>query len=247
MKQLDVAAVLDKLEGFYGPQEACWPVEPYEFLIWHCGYPASDATCMRGWNALKENVGIEPKHILKATQVQLAAALEAGGIVPELGAMRLQHIAQRVMNEFGGDLGSGLAGPIGQVRKALKKFPGIADPGADRILLFGLLQPVAAVPSNCNHVLVRIQLGLEQENYGVNYREAQALIAADIPERFHARMRAYLLLKQHGQNALQARQAKIRPVSGQLKLRLLRGKESRTNAAAMMPVVTYWRIVPRQR
>lgn len=200
MKQLDVAAVLDKLEAFHGPQEACWPVEPYEFLIWwHCGYPASDATCTRGWNALKKNVGIEPKHILKATQVQLAAALKAGGIVPELRAMRLQQIAQRVMNEFGGDPGSGLAGPVGQVRKALKKFPGIADPGADRILLFGHLQPVAAVPSNCNHVLVRIQLGLERENYGVNYREAQALIEADIPEQFHARMRAYLLLKQHGQ------------------------------------------------
>ena len=200
MKQLDVAAVLDKLEAFHGPQEACWPVEPYEFLIWwHCGYPASDATCTRGWNALKKNVGIEPKHILKATQVQLAAALKAGGIVPELRAMRLQQIAQRVMNEFGGDPGSGLAGPVGQVRKALKKFPGIADPGADRILLFGHLQPVAAVPSNCNHVLVRIQLGLERENYSVNYREAQALIEADIPEQFHARMRAYLLLKQHGQ------------------------------------------------
>lgn len=200
MKQLDVAAVLDKLEAFHGPQEACWPIEPYEFLIWwHCGYPASDATCTRGWNALKKNVGIEPKHILKATQVQLAAALKAGGIVAELRAMRLQQIAQRVMNEFGGDPGSGLAGPIGQVRKALKKFPGIADPGADRILLFGHLQPVAAVPSNCNHVLVRIQLGLERENYSVNYREAQAIIEADIPEQFHARMRAYLLLKLHGQ------------------------------------------------
>lgn len=46
---------------------------------------------------------------------------------------------------------------------------------------------------------MRIQLGLERENYGVNYHEAQALIEANIPEQFHARMRAYLLLKQHGQ------------------------------------------------
>lgn len=200
MKQLNVAAVLDKLEAFHGPQEPSWPVEPYEFLIWwHCGYPASDATCTRGWSALQKSIGIQPQQILRASESRLGAALKAGGMVPELRAMRLQQIAQRVMNEFGGDLRSGLTGPTSQVRKVLKRFPGIADPGADRILLFGHLQPVAAVPSNCNQVLVRIQLGIERENYGINYREAQALIEADLPEQFHARMRAYLLLKQHGQ------------------------------------------------
>lgn len=200
MEPLDVASVLDKLEARHGRREPSWPVDPYEFLIWwHCGYPASDLTCTKGWSALKREVGVEPRTMLAATQVRLAHALKAGGMLPELRAMRLQQIAQRVMNEFGGDLRAGLAGSSGEVRKALKRFPGIADPGADRILLFGHLQPVAAVPSNCPQVLVRLQLGLERENYGVNYREAQKLIEAEIPEQFHARMRAYLLLKEHGQ------------------------------------------------
>lgn len=200
MKPLKVASVLEKLEGHYGPQRPCWPVEPYEFLIWwHCGYPASDATCGKGWDALRHEVGVEPRAILAASQTKLARALKAGGMVPELRALRLQQIAQRVVNEFGGDLRAGLVGPAKEVRKSLKKFPNIADPGADRILLFGELQPAAAVPSNCPQVLVRIQLGFERENYGVNYREAQKLIEDDIPERFQLRMRAYLLLKQHGQ------------------------------------------------
>jgi endonuclease III len=90
-------------------------------------------------------------------------------------------------------------GRVEDVRKKLKKFPGIAEPGADRIFLFGKVAPVEAVPSNCPHVLVRIQLGLERENYSVTYREAQALIEADIPKQFHPRQRAYLLLKEHGQ------------------------------------------------
>jgi endonuclease-3 len=85
------------------------------------------------------------------------------------------------------------------VRKILKKFPSIADPGADRILLFGGIAPVAAVPSNCPHVIVRIQHGQERENYGVTYREAQQAIEAEVPEKFDARARAYLLLKRHGQ------------------------------------------------
>jgi endonuclease III len=175
-------------------------VEPYEFLIWwHCGYPASDMTCGKGWTALNKEVGIEPRQILKATQAKLSHALKAGGMVPELRALRLQQIAERVENEFSGDLRNALVGRIEDVRKRLKKFPGIADPGVDRIFLFGKVEPVAAVASNCPHVLVRIQLGLERENYTVTYREAQSLIAAEVPEQFHPRRRAYLLLKEHGQ------------------------------------------------
>ena len=59
---------------------------------------------------------------------------------------------------------------------------------------------VPAVPSNCPHVLLRIQRGLERENYGVTYREAQQAIEAEIPANFDARTRAYLLLKRHGQS-----------------------------------------------
>jgi endonuclease III len=199
-KPLSVAALLDKLEAFYGAQEPSWPVEPYEFLIWwHCGYPASDATCTRGWNALSREVGIEPRQILKATQEKLAHALKAGGMVPEVRAMRLEQIAERIENEFGGDLRNALVGRIEDVRKTLKKFPNIADPGADRILLFSKVAAVAAVASNCPQVLVRIQFGLERENYSVTYREAQSLIEAEIPKQFHPRQRAYLLLKEHGQ------------------------------------------------
>ena len=199
-KPIDVAALLDQLEEFHGVQEPCWPVEPYSFLVWwHCGYPASDATCTRGWNALTSEVGVEPRELLRATQAKLAHALKAGGMVPELRAQRLHQIAERVMNEFGGDLHETLAGPLADVRKGLKKFPGIADPGADRVLLFGHVAPIAAIPSNCPHVLVRMQLGLERENYGATYREAQSLIEAELPEQFHARTRAYLLLKEHGQ------------------------------------------------
>ena len=199
-KSLSVIDVLDRLEAFHGQQTPRWPVDPYEFLIWwHCGYPASDATCDRGWNALNEQIGIKPGQILRASEASLAAALKAGGMVPELRAMRIHQIAQRVENEFGGDLLSGLKGPLEQVRKALKRFPGIADPGADRILLFGHLKAIAAVPSNCPQVLVRVERGLERGNYTVNYREAQSLIVAGVPEQFHARERAYLLLKQPGQ------------------------------------------------
>jgi len=184
----------------YGVQEPQWPIDPYLFLVWwHSGYPASDASCAKGWESLNKTIGVTPEEIFRAPDEKLASALRSGGMVPELRAARLKQIATRVLNDFDGDLKGRLTGSLTAVRKTLKSFPNIADPGADRILLFAAIAPVAAVPSNCPHVLVRIQRGQERENYGVTYSEAQQAIASEVPASIEARVRAYLLLKRHGQ------------------------------------------------
>ena len=198
--QLTLNEILDCLERFYGSQEPSFPADPYEFLVWwYCGYPASDAACSRGWNSLTCDVGIDPSTLLRAKPAKLAAAIKPGGMVPELRAQRLHELAFRVQNEFGGDLRAALVGPIPKARKLLKSFHGIADPGAERILLFAGLSPVAAVPSNCTGILLRILKNTEGKNYSATYREEQRIIASELPETFEARTRAYLLLKHHGQ------------------------------------------------
>jgi endonuclease-3 len=195
-----LAQLLTELESFHGQQEACSPSDPYLFLVWwHCGYPASDASCSKGWDSLNRKIGVELKQILAASPASLTKALQGSGMFPELRAMRLKEIAARVQDEFGGDLRAALVGPAARVRKTLKSFPGIGDPGADRILLFAGLAPAAAVPSNCVHVAVRLLGRSESENYVQGYREAQRAIEAEIPKKFDARIRAYLLLKRHGQ------------------------------------------------
>jgi len=209
---LHVPEILAELESFYGRQEACFPTDPYEFLVWwHCGYPASDAACAKGWDSLRRSVGVRPQQLLAASAARLARALKPGGMVPELRAMRLLKIAARVEDEYGGDLCGALAGPVSAARRTLKKFPSIADPGADRILLFAGLAPVAAVPSNCPQVLVRIVRGRESDQYAANYREAQEVLARETPANGEARARAYLLLKQHGQELCK----RTRPKCGQ--------------------------------
>jgi endonuclease-3 len=195
-----ILKLLDNLESFYGKQTPCWPVDPYEFLVWwYCGYPASDAACGKGWNKLCAEVGTAPNKLLQATPHKLSVALRAGGMLPELRALRLKELAMRVQDQFDGDLRAQLVGPLQEARNTLKTFPGIAEPGADRILLFSGISPLAAVPSNCTQVLARIVEGKEIENYVASYRLAQRAIAAEVPETFDARTRAYLLLKNHGQ------------------------------------------------
>lgn len=198
--RLTVREVLHQLEAFYGKQEPCWPADPFLFLLWwYCGYPASDASCSKGWKGLTSKIGTDPDAILAAPPSALAAALKPGGMLPELRGERMKEISARIKDEFDGDLRAALTGPIPKVRRILKSFPSIADPGADRMLLFAGIQPVAAVPSNCPGVLARIQNGREEKNYNAGYREVQRMIDSEIPATFDARTRAYLLLKRHGQ------------------------------------------------
>jgi endonuclease III len=137
-----------------------------------------------------------------------------------------------VKDEFGGDLRSALIGSMGNVRGILKTFPNIADPGADWILLVSECAPVVPIPSNCPHVLVRLQRGQERENYGVTYHEAQQAIEAEVPATFDARMRAYLLLKRHGQNVCKRTKPKCEQCCVKTRCAYFSGKQRGRSAKA---------------
>ena len=205
-----LGTVLDALEKHYGKQIAAGPSDPYEMILFvNCGYPATDTACAKGYEALVREVGTKPEAILAASKAKLAKLMRLGGIVPELRAERLKTIAKIVNEEFGGDLKWSLekllqeekkdpGKAIHLVKKALKEFPVIGDPGADKILLFAGLAPAAAVPSACVGVPQRILFGDEDKNYASGYRAAQEAMASELPEAFDARQRAYLLFKRHG-------------------------------------------------
>lgn len=198
MRQL--GQILDALESFHGAQTPSAPTDPYLFLIWwHCGYPPSEERCSRGWKALNAEVGVAPDDLLSTASSRLARVLKAGGLVPELRARRLKEVALRLRTTFSGDLSAGLrALSLPEARTALRKLPGIGNPGADRILLFGDISPVAAVPSSCPHVLVRIESGREPGAYTAVYAQAQRSLEAQLPAAMSVRTRAYLLLQRHG-------------------------------------------------
>jgi endonuclease III len=196
-----LARVLDGLEARYGkPAIRRGAADPYEMLILtNCGYPASESACARGFAALQESVGVAPEEILRAPGKKLVAAMRAGGIMPELRAERLRRIASDVATEYGGDLRGALAVPLLQAKRILKSFPTIADAGAEKILLFARLAPVMAVPSNATQVPLRLGFGHEGKSWAAGYRSAQEALAGELAENFEPRMRAHLLLKQHGE------------------------------------------------
>ncbi len=202
--------VLDTLEKLYGPQKAVGPADPYEMILYlNSGYPATDASCSKGFEALKREVGLKPQEILAASSAKLAKLLRLGGIVPEQRAARLHEIARKVKSEFGGDLKAELKKRVEEkhqtgkgihsAKKVLREFPVIGEPSADKILLFSKLAPVAAVPSACLGVPMRIWFGKEGKSYSADYRKVREKLDAELARTFEARLRAYLLLKKHGQ------------------------------------------------
>jgi endonuclease III len=196
---LRISDLLDSLESNYGALDPAAPTDPYEFLVWwHCGYPASEERCSKGWAALTREVGIAPKDLISASTAKIVGALKTGGMVPDLRAARLKEIAARIREEYDGDLRAALSRlSVPQARKALKAFPGIGNPGADRILLFSRLSPVAAVPSACPHVLVRVLDGPEGPKYVATYAASQRMLNT-LPATFEERIRGYLLVARHG-------------------------------------------------
>jgi len=200
-----LAKILDVLEKRYGKPKAPLPTDPYEMLLYTlCGYPASEAACDKAFPVLKRDVGLDPDSILAAPEAKLAQIMRLGGIVPEVRAQRLKEVAGMVKHVYGGNLRAVMKKPLPEVRKILKQFPTIGDPGADKILLFSKTVPIAAVPSNCVHVPTRLGFGEERKNYAASYKSAQEALRAELPAERAPLLRAYLLLKRHGQETCKA-------------------------------------------
>ena len=206
-----MAEILDELEKLYGPQKLAGPSDPYEMILFlNCAYPATDAKCAKGFEIVKQEAGLTPNEILAAPKAKLAKLLVSTGMFPAQRVDRLKEIARIVKKRAGGDLKGALkksipkkderdAKGLRSAKKLLREFPVIGEPSAEKILLFAKLTPVAAVPSACLSVPMRLWFGGEGKNYAADYRQAREVLNAGLPESFESRQRAYLLLKKHGQ------------------------------------------------
>ena len=135
---------------------------------------------------------------LQGRLIILLDIAKLGGIHPDLRARRLKEIALIALNEFDGDLGSVLQLPQPQATRALKKFPSIADPGAEKILLFTRTYPVLALESNGLRVLLRLGFGQEHKNYSTSYASVREALRDQIGDDFDFLIGAHQLLRQHG-------------------------------------------------
>src|SRR5215470_16491730 len=174
MSQTTFQQIIAKLEKSYGRPQPPQIIDPLEMILFeNVAYLVKDDQREKAFNALRDLIGLNPTDILSAPSDRLAEVARTGGMRPEDRARKLQLIARIVLTEFQGNLRQVLDWPVAKARKALKKFPGIGDPGADKILLFSGARPILALESNGLRALVRLGFCEEMKNYAATYARAR--------------------------------------------------------------------------
>lgn len=169
-------------------------------ILWeNVAYLVDDERRAAAFAMLRKSVGTKPQQILDATDQQLLAVTKLGGMAPDVRAKRLRQIAEIAHWIFKDDLKSVLRQPLLQAKKALKRFPSIGDPGAEKILMFNRSHPVLALESNGLRVLLRLGFTEEKKSYSASYRGAQAALRGQLPLDHDDLICAHQLLRQHGQ------------------------------------------------
>jgi endonuclease III len=192
--------IINKLQDLYGRPEPPKITDPLGMiLLENVAYLLSDERREQAFNALRERVGLTPPEILMAHEETLLEVARLGGMLPAARVEKLRRIAQTALQEFDGDLDRVLKQPLAQAKKSLKKFPGIGDPGAEKILLFSRTHQILALDSNGLRVLLRLGYGEERKSYSSTYRSAQEAADSELKKDFGWLIAAHQLLRRHGQ------------------------------------------------
>ena len=198
-RRSNLEKIVERLARHYGPPAQPITNDPFELILWESvAYLATDERREEAFKLLRKLVGTKPPEILAASKDDLLRVTNLGGIGAEMRAGRLREIALIATTEFRGDLQTALKLPLAKAKQALRKFPSIGEPGAEKILLFTQAYPVAALDSNGLRVLLRLGFGEEKKNYSASYRSVQEAIKSELVIDCDWLIRAHLLLRRHG-------------------------------------------------
>lgn len=191
--------LIAKLKSHYGAPMVPPAKGPFELVMWeNACYLLPDDRRAAVFEGLRRQFRLTPKAILKADPDSLLALASMGGMRPKVRVFRWQEIARITIDQFDGDLDQIVKMPYAQAKKALKQFPNIGDPGAEKILMFCGASLGLPLEWNGLRVLTRVGYGRWQKNYGAAYRSVQEALKLELPRKAEAVAQAHLLLRQHG-------------------------------------------------
>lgn len=191
--------IIKKLVSYYGEPQAPKIVDPFQLILWeNVAYLVEDAKREKIFGELKRRVGLRPVDILNASLDELDQVTKLSGMNSHQRSARLKESALIALNEFGGELKNAFELPTRKAIKALRQFPGIGEPGAEKILLFGRVLPVLALDSNGLRVLLRLGFGEEKKTYAGSYKSVREGVAHQCGDDIDELIETHQLLRQHG-------------------------------------------------
>src|SRR6478609_3584144 len=176
--------LIAKLKKHYGAPTMPPAKGRFELVLWeNACYLLPDDRRAAVFEGLRKQVGLDAKAILKADPDVLLTLATMGGMRPKVRVFRWQEIARITLSQFDGNLDQILKLPYAQAKKALKQFPNIGDPGAEKILMFCGASPGLPLEWNGLRVLTRVGYGRAEKDYGKTYRSVQEAIEGQIPQK----------------------------------------------------------------
>jgi endonuclease-3 len=193
-------AAIGRLVTFYGRPPRPPAVDPFELVIWeNCAYLVDDGRRATAFKRLKRAVGLKPAAILATPLPALADIIKEGGMHPARRAEKLHTAADIALDIGTAELRRAIKRSPEEAKQLLRRFPGIGEPGADKILLLCRGALTLAPDSNALRVLVRLGYGAQSDNYQRTYRSAAHAVAPELPAAFGWSIQAHQVLRRHGQ------------------------------------------------
>jgi endonuclease-3 len=196
--RLALTEAVDQLTRLYTPGPIL--TDPLQQILWeNIGYLIDDERRQALFDQFAARVGLSPRQILNADPNTLNDIAVRGGMRPQTRIERWRTIAELVLAEGRGDLMVSLSTlPPTKARALVKQFPAIADPGADKILLFAGISVQPCLDSNGLRALARLGFFAEQKSYAASYRAAIEVLRSQGRMERDWLIEAYLALRDHG-------------------------------------------------
>jgi endonuclease-3 len=197
---LSFRKLIERLQKQYSEPAQPPALGPFELVLWeNACYLLPDERRREVFESLREQVGLTAKAIAAAPDDILLPLAKRGGMRPETRVFRWREIARITLTQFAGNLDAILDEPYAKAKRALKQFPNIGDPGAEKILLFCGMAEGLPLESNGLRVLVRMGYGREQKAYGAMYRSVENDLTAELKTAGAQELSlAHRLLREHG-------------------------------------------------
>jgi endonuclease-3 len=197
-ERVKIREVVDALEGLGAAPAAPPAGTPFEQVLYEiASYLVPDERRLEVHRRLEREVGLTPDAILRAPRARLLAAIEDGGMKPEMRADRVREAAQTAKEI--GDLSKAAKKPLPEAVKAFARFPSVGLPGAEKILLFAGAHAVPALESNGLRTLERLGFAPGGRSYAATYRTVRESLLSEGAQTARFWQKAHLLLRRHGQ------------------------------------------------
>ncbi len=187
--------LLAALSRHHGPVPTP-PQDPWQLILReNVVYLVDDTVRDRAFAALRRATDLDPRTIARCPDEVLLTACSMGRMATQ--QVRKLRECAALFAEVG-DPRELVQLPRPAAKKALKRFPGIGDPGVDQLRLFAGAEPVLALDSNAMRVLLRLGYGSEAKAYSTSHRSAQQAASAELPAVVKTMQQASAVLRHHG-------------------------------------------------